>query len=363
MKKLQIHQMLATLSYGDAIGNEALRIQQILLAKGYESEIFAESVHPEMADKARKLWDYRTFSSADNLLILHFSIGAGVSTFAYHLPDPILLIYHNITPARWFMSYHEHLAGLCYHGRRELAAFVPRTRLALGDSEFNRTELMAVGFHPTGVLPLLLDEERLLIEPSPVVIDMFDDNKTNFLFVGRVIPNKCFQDLIKIFAFYQRFIDSNVRLLLVGEWQGFEKYHDALVRMIDELKLKDVVCTGHVDDDDLAAYYQVSDLFLCLSEHEGYCVPIIEAFRFGVPVMALDAGAVPETMEGAGILIREKNLDEIALMAHAIVTDEVISDKIIAGQDKVLAKLDVRDDAAQLMKFIKQALEPSKAWS
>ena len=116
--------MLAALSYGDAIGNEALRIQEILRGRGHDSEIFAESVHPEMAGRARKLWDYRTVASAENVLILHFSIGAGVSTFAYHLPDRILLVYHNITPARWFASFHPHLAGLCYHGRRELQAYV-----------------------------------------------------------------------------------------------------------------------------------------------------------------------------------------------------------------------------------------------
>ena len=101
---------------GDAIGNEALEIQRLLREAGFDSEIFAESVHPEMAGRAKKLWDYRNLASKDNLLILHFSIGAGVSTFAYHLPDPILLIYHNITPSRWFVPYHEHLAGLCYHG-------------------------------------------------------------------------------------------------------------------------------------------------------------------------------------------------------------------------------------------------------
>jgi glycosyltransferase involved in cell wall biosynthesis len=184
---------------------------------------------------------------------------------------------------------------------------------------------------------------------------MFDDDKTNFLFVGRVIPNKCFHDLIKVFAFYQRFIDRNSRLLLVGEWVGFEKYHEALVRMVDDLRLKDVVFTGHVEDDDLAAYYQAADLFLCLSEHEGYCVPLVEAFRFGVPVMALDAGAVPETMAGAGVLIREKRIDEIALMAHAIVTDEDLSDRIVAGQDRVLEAMDRRDDRALLLGFVNQA--------
>jgi len=348
--------MLAALSYGDAIGNEALRIQQILREGGFDSEIFAESVHPEMAASAKKLWDYRSVSSPDNLLILHFSIGAGVSTFAYHLPDPILLIYHNITPARWFATFHQHLAGLCYHGRRELQAFVPRTQLALGDSEFNRAELEAVGFHPTGVLPLLLDPDRLVETPNPVVLEMFDDDKTNFLFVGRVIPNKCFHDLIKVFAFYQKFIDRNSRLLLVGEWVGFEKYHEALMRMVDDLQLKDVVFAGHVDDDDLSAYYEVADLFLCLSEHEGYCVPLVEAFRFGVPVMAADAGAVPETLGDAGVLIREKRIDEIGLMAHAIVSDDALAAEIVAAQDRVLEKMDARNDTDILMGFVKQAM-------
>jgi L-malate glycosyltransferase len=354
---MQIHQLLAALSYGDAIGNEALRIQQILRGEGFDSDIFAESVHPEMAGLARKLWDYRSVSGPDNLLILHFSIGAGVSTFAYHLPDPILLVYHNITPARWFASFHRHLAGLCYHGRRELQAFVPRTRVAVGDSEFNRAELEAVGFHPTGVLPLLLDPTRLDTPPNEVVLGMFDDDKTNFLFVGRVIPNKCFHDLIKVFAFYQKFIDRNSRLLLVGEWVGFEKYYEALVRLVDDLQLKDVVFTGHVEDDDLVAYYEVADLFLCLSEHEGYCVPLVEAFRFGIPVMAADAGAVPETLGGAGVLIREKRIDEIAMMAHAIVTDEELAAKIVDAQDRVLEEMDRRDDRGALMGFVEQALQ------
>jgi L-malate glycosyltransferase len=355
---MQVHQMLAALSYGDAIGNEALRIQEILRGEGFDSDIFAESVHPEMAGRARKLWDYREISSKDGLLILHFSIGAGVSTYAYHLPDPILLVYHNITPARWFQAFHRHLAGLCYHGRRELEAFVPRVRLALGDSEFNRSELEAVGFHPTGVLPLLLDPARLDAPSNEVVLEMFDDDKTNFLFVGRVIPNKCFHDLIKVFAFYQRYIDRNSRLLLVGEWVGFEKYYEALVRMVDELALKDVVFTGHVDDDDLVAYYEVADLFLCLSEHEGYCVPLVEAFEFGVPVMALDAGAVPETLGGAGVLIREKRIDEIAMMAHAIVTDEELRTKIVDGQDRVLERMAAIDHRALLLDFVQRAMSP-----
>jgi glycosyltransferase involved in cell wall biosynthesis len=353
---MQVHQMLAALSFGDAIGNEALRIQQILKSRGFDSQIFAESVHPQMAGRAKKLWDYREVASPDNLLILHFSIGAGVSTFAYHLPDRLLLIYHNITPARWFANFHPHLAGLCYHGRRELAAFVGRTRLALGDSEFNRAELEAMGFHPTGVLPLLLDWSALDVEPSPTILRMFDDEKTNILFVGRVIPNKCFEDLIKVFYLYHRGIDRNSRLLLVGEYQGFERYYDSLVRLVDELGLKDVVLTGHVETDELAAYYQVADLFLCLSEHEGFCVPLLEAFRFGVPVMAYEGGAVAETLGGAGILIREKRLPEIAEMAHLVVFDERLRERIVARQYQRLEAFQSEQKGEQLMDFVDEVL-------
>jgi glycosyltransferase involved in cell wall biosynthesis len=358
---MQVHQMVASLSYGDAISNEALRIQDLLRSRGYESEIFAESVHSAMRKKGHPLWDYERVSSSDNVLILHFSIGAGVSSFAHQLPDRIMLIYHNITPARWFAPYQPKLARLCYQGRRELAAFTERTALALGVSEFNRQELDAMGFHPTGVLPLLLDPEQLAIPPSPVICRMFDDDKTNFLFVGRVIPNKKFEDLIKVFYVYQKFVDPKSRLLLVGEYRGFERYFDALWRLVDELELKDVVFAGHVDSNDLAAYYQVGDVFLSLSEHEGFCAPLLEAFRFGIPVMAFDAGAVPDTMSGAGVLIREKHFEEIAEMAHQLVHDDEMRRRVIDSQDRVIEALDARDDKGLLVGYVEQVTNGVKA--
>ena len=346
--------MLSALSYGDAIGNEALRIQSILRSQGYESEIFAEAVHPEMSGLARKLWEYREVSHPDNLLILHFSIGAGVSTYAYHLPDPLLLIYHNITPAHWFTEFHPHLVGLCHHGRRELAAFRGRARLALGDSEFNRAELESMGFQPTGVLPLMLEHRRWEIPPNPVVLEMFDDEKTNFLFVGRTLPNKCIEDVIKVFCYYQRFIDANSRLLLVGESHGFERYFDSLVRLADDLALEDVVFAGHVDTDDLVAYYTVADLFLSMSEHEGFCAPLVEAFRFDLPVLAYDAGAVAETLSGAGVLITEKAFDRIAEMVCLLVHDENMRESILAGQREVLSRMHAFDQEGLFMRFVER---------
>ena len=354
---MQVHQMVASLSHGDAISNEALRIQRILQRRGHQSEIYAESIHSAMRGKAHPLWDYQRVSSPQNVLILHFSIGAGVSSFAYRLPDRIMLIYHNITPARWFAPYQPRLARLCYQGRRELAAFVDHTRLALGVSEFNRAELDAMGFHPTGVLPLLLDPDQLFVPPNPSVLEMFDDDKTNFLSVGRVIPNKRFEHLIKVFYFYWKFIEPKSRLLLVGEFRGFERYFDALTRLVDRLGLENVVFTGHVDTDDLAAYYRVADVFLSLSEHEGFCAPLIEAFRFGVPVMAFDAGAVPETLGGAGILVREKRFEEIAEMAHLLVRDMELRRRVIERQYRVLEGLDSRNEEELLIEYVEQVTD------
>lgn len=351
---MQVHQMVASLSHGDAISNEALRIQRLLRSRGYESEIFAESAHSAMRGKALPLWEYERISSPDNVLIFHFSIGAGVSAFAHRLPDRIVLIYHNITPAHWFTEFHPHLAGLCYHGRRELAAFVEHADLALGVSEFNRAELDAIGFHPTGVLPLLLDPEQLAVPPSRSILKLFDDDRTNLLFVGRVIPNKRFEDLIKVFYVYRQFVDRKSRLILVGEYKGFEKYFDALMRLVDRLELPDVVFTGHVESEDLTAYYRVADVLLSLSEHEGFCAPLVEAFRFGVPVMAFDAGAVPETMGGAGILVREKKLEEIAEMVYLLAHDEELRERVVEHQFRALDSLDSQDVEERLIGFVEQ---------
>jgi hypothetical protein len=152
-----VHQLLAALSYGDAISNEALAIQAHLRRAGHDSDIFAEGVHPRMAHLARPLWQYPDVSSPDTVCLFHFSIGSAAGRLIHGAPDRLVAIYHNITPAHFFLGFHPHLAGLCYHGRRELEAFVPRTELALGDSEFNRSELEEAGFTRTGVLPIVLD--------------------------------------------------------------------------------------------------------------------------------------------------------------------------------------------------------------
>ena len=211
----QVHQLVAALSYGDAIGNEALAIQRHLRAAGFESEIFAENAHPQMIRRCRPLPRYREVSAPDTVCLYHFSIGSAAGRMIFHAPDRLVSIYHNITPAEYFLGFHPHLAGLCYHGRRELRAFAPRTELALGDSEFNRRELAEAGYPRTAVLPIVLDLDAYAERPSPVVERLYRDGRTNLLFVGRIIPNKRIDDLIRCFALYQRTRNPRSRLLPV----------------------------------------------------------------------------------------------------------------------------------------------------
>lgn len=352
----QVHQLLAALSYGDAIGNEALAIQRHLRAAGFVSDIFAEKVHPRVAPLARPLWEYERVSSPRTVCIHHLSIGSAAGRLIYHAPDRLVAIYHNITPARFFLGFHPHLAGLCYHGRRELAAFVPRTDLALGDSEFNRRELEEAGYARTGVLPIVLDLALYERPASPVVLRHYDDGRTNLLFVGRVIPNKKVEDLIRVFAAYQRYVNPVSRLLVVGDYRGHERYFQRLLELVDDLRLDEVAFTGQVDDEDLYAYYRLADAFLCLSEHEGFCVPLQEAMLFGVPVIAYDAGAVRETLKGGGVLLKEKRPEVVAELIHQVLTDPRLRRSVLATQDRAVAAIRGTDFGALLREALKPVL-------
>jgi glycosyltransferase involved in cell wall biosynthesis len=307
-----------------------------------------------MAGRARLLPAYQERSGPDNVIILHFSIGSQVSSFAYHLPDKLMLVYHNITPPHWFAHYLPRVAKQCFKGRQELTRLTDRTSLAVGVSEYNRRELESMGFDPTGVLPYRSDPELFSVSPSSSVFEMFDDAKVNFLFVGRVMPNKRFEDLLKVFKIYQKHIDRNCRLILVGECCDFERYYEDLLGLADKLALENVFFPGHVSTSDLVAYYSVADLFLCMSEHEGFCAPILEAFRFGIPVMAFAAGAVPETMGGAGVLIHEKKFEEIAELAFLLLNDATLHERVVAEQDRVLEEIASRDTEGLLLDFVKR---------
>jgi L-malate glycosyltransferase len=346
-----IHQVLATLGYGDAIGHEVLGIQRVLRAAGYESEIFVQTAEPRVKHLTLHYSDLRDASHPDNILIHHFSIGSRASRLAYALPDRMVLIYHNITPPEYFVDINKELVRLCFRGRRELALYKSRCDLALGDSEYNRQELEALGFSPTGVLPVVPGFDHLAISDFHTA-DGFDDDWVNVLFVGRVIPNKRFEDVIRAFHAYKTFFNPRSRLLLVGSHAGFERYVAMLHGLIARLDARDVHVVGHVSNEELAAYYDVADVFVSASEHEGFCVPLIESFHAGVPVLAYAATAVPATMDGAGVLYTSKDPLHIAALINAVVDDPEMSERIIEGQYAALDRLEAKDFAGTLRRHL-----------
>lgn len=333
-----VHQLLTSLVPGDAISNEALTIRRILLEEGHESRIFGYYHHASLASHFTHSSQFPLYAAPEALLLYHFSIGSPVSKIYFQSPGRKGMIYHNITPHAFFLDYHRILAKECYKGRKELETFVKRTDLALGDSEYNRRELEELGFPKTGVLPIVADFSLFDTEPNPVTERLLKDDKFTLLFVGRIIPNKKIDDLLRLFAVYQKYYNPNSRLILAGEYRGFERYLAEIQQIVGRYDLKEVWIPGHVPFDDLVAYYRRADLYLSLSEHEGFGVPLLEAFHNKIPVIAYDAAAVAETMNGGGLLIKSKDPERICGLIEALRNDPSLRKRVVQGEEKALEK-------------------------
>ena len=353
---MRVHQILATLGYGDAIGNEVLGINRALRHAGYQSEIIVETFDRRMEELTVDYRDMVGEVGPDDLLIHHFSLGSRASRTAFAMPARMMLIYHNITPPEYFLGVHEQLVRQCYHGRRELLPYRSRCDLALGDSAFNREELDALGFSPTDVLPVVPDFSHLECPPAPALLQSCDDDWTNILFVGRLIPNKRPDNLIRYFHAYKSLYNPRARLLLAGSFGGFEVYYAQLQSLVARLGVQDVHILGHISNEELTALYDVADLFLCASEHEGFCVPIMEAFYKQVPVIARAATAVPATMDGGGVLYETTDPRRVAALMHAVASSSAVEDEIIARQDAALARLLALDFDRMVIRFVERVL-------
>jgi glycosyltransferase involved in cell wall biosynthesis len=353
---IRIHQVLATLGYGDAIGHEVLGIQRVLRRAGYESEIFVETADHRLEPLTRDYRELVGFSDPDHLLIHHFSLGSKASRTAFALPDRMVLVYHNITPPEYFVGVHRTLARQCFRGRRELGAYASRCDLALGDSEFNRLDLEGLGFPRTAVLPVVPDFSHLDTEPNWFVARQFDDAWTNVLFVGRVIANKKIEDVIAAFHAYHTLFNQRSRLLIVDAQSGFERYLASLHHLVAGLGNAHVHFVGHVSDQELVAFYEAADLFLCASEHEGFCVPLVEAFYKQVPVLAYAATAVPSTMDGAGVLYETKDPVQVAALMDRIISNAALQDEIVRAQLAAVDRLRSKDFGGTLLRVVERVL-------
>jgi glycosyltransferase involved in cell wall biosynthesis len=338
MKKIKIDQIVAGFMPGDAISGYALKLREIFRGWGYGSELFAPGRHIDRRARhlCRPLGELPRGRGGERLLVYHFSIASPATGVFREAGGTRVLVYHNITPARYFYAYSPRMAALLDEGRRELRELRNSADLALSDSEFNRHELMEAGFPRTAVIPLSPNLSFLDSKPDRRILFRYRGGGPNLLFVGRIAPNKKYEDLLKVFYYFKKTLHPRARLFLVGNTSGNESYLSYLRTLIKRLDLSDVIFPGHHLSSKLHAYYRLGDVFLCLSEHEGFCLPLLEAMRAGLPVLAYAAAAVPETMDGAGILVNEKNYPEIAELASLLATDRELRERVLAGQERRL---------------------------
>jgi glycosyltransferase involved in cell wall biosynthesis len=327
----EIHQVLPNLAYGDAISNHALFIRDYLRDRGYQSDIFVRYVDHRVADEVT-VFQPKCISEQAGL-IYHHSIGSELTDYAIAHPGAKCLIYHNITPATFFRSYRPDFAEILEKGRAQLNQLAQHFSISVGVSAYNAAELVAVGFEQPGVLPITLDPRKWDIPADASLMEQLQDNKSNLLFVGRIAPNKCQDHLLQAFSDYLT-MDREARLILVGHGDINDPYYCYLINTIQKLKLTEhVLVSEQVNDAQMLAFYRTAHLFWCMSEHEGFCVPLVEAMWFDIPVLAYKSSAVPETLGEAGLMFTSKNeLVQLAALAKLLVKDESLRSKVIKAQ-------------------------------
>jgi glycosyltransferase involved in cell wall biosynthesis len=353
-----VHQILAAASPGDAITNAALEYRDVLRRVG-PSEIFARHIAPSSAGEVRPLSDYRSCGS-QGVLVYHASIGEPmVEAFLRSRYEPIVLVYHNITPARYFERLDDTFAELLVLGRAELESIRPRVARAIAASQFNAAELEALGYQDVRVVHPVVDPERLVrTAPDPAMVTYLDHafREPLLLFVGQLLPHKRPDLLVEAMHVAVTYYGVRSTMLLVGQ-NRFARYADAISAQVRELNLQQVHIVGSVSDAQLAAMFRRAAAFVTVSEHEGFCVPLLEAMAFDVPVVARACAAIPETVGDGGLLLPPWAGPELVAETIArLLDDEPLRSDLAARGRRRLAELTAVDASVAMLETIAEVV-------
>jgi glycosyltransferase involved in cell wall biosynthesis len=351
---MEIHQLLPNFVPGDAISNHARALRRLLRSWGYGSEIYAHYAHAEVSHDCRPLDELPANARA---VVYHYSTTSAEASQAFlGAQGKRALLYHNMTPSYFYAPYCESTYRLLREGRANLGQFRAVVDLTLGVSPYNCAELAAAGYAGPRVLPVLVELEPFACQaPCPATLQRLEDSWTNFLFVGRLAPHKRQEDVIRAFAWYNRDINRRSRLLLVGTAGGLERYLFHLHEVVKSVEMEEhVVFAGYASLAELVAYYRLAHVFLCMSEHEGFCVPLLEAMYNRVPIIAYAAAGVPDTLGGAGILVNEKDYPLIAEMAYLLTADPELRSRVIRRQEVRLANFAPASIALQFKRYVEE---------
>ena len=350
---MKIIQLVSNLNYGDAIGNDIIAKDRMLRQAGYETTIMALAVHPRLQELAKEV-DIKSISP-DDMVIFHKASGDALTDLFLKMNCHKVLLYHNITPAEFFIHYDLLMAVNLMRGRKQLKQMAGQIKTAWGDSEYNCDELRRLGFRRVRKLPIYVEFDRAPADPVRLE-ELKREAGRKFLFVGRIAPNKKQEDVIKAVATYQQMFDESAKLYLIGSHAQGDKYYAKVRGFTDDTDVKNVIYPGHVTDEEKNAYFEAADAFICMSEHEGFCVPLLEAMHRQIPVVAYRCAAVPETLGENGLLVDQKNYREIALMIHSVVEDAEKRKAVIQHQNAKLKEYTLEAVQERFLELIDEAL-------
>lgn len=350
-----IHQISAGYTNGDAISNEARQMRTLFRSWGFQSEIFSETklILPELRSDCLDISQLPSRVHQSDTVLLHFSIGSAVNEQLAGLPCRKILRYHNITPHHYFIPINASTAACLQRGRQQIEALAGVAEVNIAVSEYNAGELKKNGYSNITVLPILMDRTALQVPPDNKLTKQLSTAATKILFVGRCAPNKRIEDLVNAFYHYHKFCNKDSLLIHVGSFSGTERYHFLIRSLVRDLGIGDnVQFMGSIPQTELNACYKSSDIFLSMSEHEGFCIPVIEAMYHGLPVMAFAAAAVPDTMDKAGVLFTEKNYPLVAETMDRIVSSSSLRASILNSQSARIERYFARDYESELREMI-----------
>ena len=334
-----VHQLVPSLQPGDATTAHTLEVQRLLRDLGFDSEVYAQAVHPALSPRARLVERWAGPGARDQFLLYQYAAVSGLADRVVG-GSPVALNYHNVTPPELFRPWDRDIALSMQAARLQLGQLAPHLSLGVCVSSFNADDLGRYGVRPRVVAPVLVDVAAFDDEPDVAVLDRLarhrDAGALNWLFVGGIAPHKAQHRLVQALAVYRATYDRRARLSLVGRVVA-PGYAAALQALVDRLDLGDAVdLPGSVSHAELVAHYRGADVFVSLSAHEGFCVPVLEAMHHGVPVVALGAGAVPDTVGDGALVLDESNPAGVAAAVHRVVHDRPLRDVLArAGHGRV----------------------------
>jgi glycosyltransferase involved in cell wall biosynthesis len=357
---VRVDQVIPSLASRDAIGVSALNLRNGLRAAGIDSDIYYGSFTPDVESEGRSVIELGR-ATRGRWLLYQASIGSPVYDILAARNEPKLVNYHNITPASLLRDWEPAVAYEVALGRTQLARLAPQSHFAVADSAFNESELLALGYQGTAVVPLLIDMQSKSEEPDAALAERLRARKereggADLLYVGKISPHKAPHDLVKMLDVLRRTYDPAARLHLIGSPLG-ETYEPALRAFIDELGLDDAVnLPGSVSGAELEAYFRAADVFVMASDHEGFCVPLAEAMGHGVPIVAYGVTAVPETVGAAGLVLPDKSALPFAAAVGRVLRDPQLHAVLAAAGRERAAGFDLAASTRRFVSLVQEAV-------